>query len=132
MDYVPVKESVHQWEQYFADLSEGNKSSNINSFPLEPEQIVEGIPANVLNQDGELLAPKAAGNVTAPREEKIDLPPAYKAVNAAGTSKANEDNMARHGKRKRKSKPRLKRVRRRVFRPKKSKKGKKGSKSKRK
>lgn len=121
MDYVPVKESIHQWEQYFSELNRGNKSSNFNDIPLEPDvTYVEGVPGSVLDNNGNLTAPKIAANVTAPKDKPISLPASYKVVASQGTAQ-EEDEMARrksYKKRKTSSKPR-KRIKR-VYRRKKA------------
>lgn len=121
MDYVPVKESIHQWEQYFSEVNRGNKSSNFNDIPLEPDvTYVEGVPASVLDKDGNLTAPKIAANVTAPKDKPISLPDSYKVVVSPETAQ-EEDEMARrrsYKKRKTSSKPR-KRIKR-VYRRKKA------------
>ena len=80
---VPVRDSAYQWKTLFTKLSEG-KLPNINEISLE-YQPVEGLPASVTGLDGELEAPKEAGNVLPPPPEEIDLPEAYKNTVSLGS-----------------------------------------------
>lgn len=80
---VPVRDSAYQWKTLFTKLSEG-KLPNINEISLEYEP-VDGLPASVTGLDGELEAPKEAGNVIAPPPEKLPTPEAYKETVPVGT-----------------------------------------------
>ena len=75
---VPVRDSAYQWKTLFTKLSEG-KLPNINEISLE-YQPVDGLPPSVTGLEGELEAPKEAGNVLPPPPEKIPIPDAYKDV----------------------------------------------------
>ena len=75
-DLVPVRDSVYQWKTLYTKLSEG-KLPNINEISLQNEA-VDGLPASVTDLNGELEAPKDAGNVLPPPEEPIAKPEVYK------------------------------------------------------
>lgn len=77
MDNVPVSDDVRQWTALFTRMTEGGSKAHMNDIKLDKEP-VDGVPAPVTGLDGNVQAPKYAGNVLPPREEKPPLPEVYK------------------------------------------------------
>ena len=75
MEIVPVKENVQKWTSLYSRMSRGEKA-DINDQDLQ-QLSVEGIPPNLTGRDGQLKAPKEAGNVIPPVKTEPDTPEAY-------------------------------------------------------
>ncbi len=90
MEFVPAKDSVHQWETLYERMSNTNKTSNINEIDIEKASVT-GIPPSVTDLEGNLIVPKEASNVKPPRPETPPLSPLYKETSQLGTQERLEE-----------------------------------------
>ncbi len=84
METVPVTDDVGQWTALYRKMTQGLKG-NINDILLDTAASVEGFPANVTDLDGQLEAPKFAGNVLPPPDPTPPVPSLFAGAQPIGT-----------------------------------------------
>lgn len=75
MDLVAVDEDSTKWKAMYVRMSRGEKA-DINDKLLSTEP-VDGLPANLTGQDGQLQVPREAGNINPGAPVTTDIPIAY-------------------------------------------------------